>query len=276
MILAQTTESQSGNAPTLKHSPSRRGSFIQIFTPRGHEWNTYELGIPNLPGVLEGFRIVHISDMHFHAWWSPVYDQLIERINSAQADLLLFTGDFNERKLDPGPAQPSIRRFVEPLKAKYGRYAIVGNHDVELARPFLPSLGLTMMDERREMVADLPIELIGLPGTDRIDLNLAWLASLPRKSPELLRIVMSHYPDHLKRTALSADLFLAGHTHGGQICLPGGRPILTHDTLPRQMCKGVHRVGDTWLIVSRGIGFATIPVRLFCPPELIEIRLVRS
>jgi len=67
---------------------------------------------------------------------------------------------------------------------------------------------------------------------------------------------------------------LAGHTHGGQICLPGGWPIITHDTLPRRYAQGVHRWKDSWLIVSRGIGFSSIPLRTWCSGQVMEIVLV--
>ena len=91
----------------------------------------------------------------------------------------------------------------------------------------------------------------------------------------LPRIVLAHYPDLITSSAaMRPDLYLAGHTHGGQICLPGGRAILTHDHLPRHLCKGAHELGDgTCLVVNRGLGFATIPLRMFCPAEVIEIVL---
>jgi predicted MPP superfamily phosphohydrolase len=66
---------------------------------------------------------------------------------------------------------------------------------------------------------------------------------------------------------------LAGHTHGGQACLPGGIPIIRHDTLPRRYCRGVNRLFDTWLVVSRGMGFATRQFRVFCPAEVVELVL---
>jgi predicted MPP superfamily phosphohydrolase len=68
-------------------------------------------------------------------------------------------------------------------------------------------------------------------------------------------------------------VYLAGHTHGGQICGPGGLALTWNDSMARRYCKGVHRYRDTWLVVSRGMGFSQLPLRLFCPPEAIEIRL---
>jgi len=81
--------------------------------------------------------------------------------------------------------------------------------------------------------------------------------------------------DHDRRIRpLAADFFLAGHTHGGQICTPWGWPLITHDRMPRRYCKGVHRFDGTWYIVSRGLGFAGVPVRINCPSEVAEITTV--
>ena len=119
------------------------------------------------------------------------------------------------------------------------------------------------------------VELIGLPGVHRDDLTKPFLSTLPaRPDTPTLRIILSHYPDAIRQVAyLKPDLILAGHTHGGQICLPGGIPLLTHDTLPKSMSKGLHRLHDTWLLVGRGFGFSTWLFRTFCPAEVIEITL---
>jgi predicted MPP superfamily phosphohydrolase len=73
--------------------------------------------------------------------------------------------------------------------------------------------------------------------------------------------------------AAGADICLAGHTHGGQICWPDGSPLFRQDTLPPTMCTGVHRINDTWMIVNRGIGAAGLKMRLFCPPHAVQITL---
>jgi hypothetical protein len=129
-------------------------------------------------------------------------------------------------------------------------------------------------------IGDATIELIGLPGVDRRDLDRGFVDAVPPRGatpPGTLRIVLSHFPDHLRRTeVLRPDLFLAGHTHGGQVCLPGMVPIIKHDSLPRPLTTGVHRVGPTWLVVTRGLGTTTLPLRVFCPPEVMEIVLKRE
>jgi predicted MPP superfamily phosphohydrolase len=116
--------------------------------------------------------------------------------------------------------------------------------------------------------------LIGLPGVKKWDFDPIRLAHLPPKQERVPRIILSHYPDRVEGLApLQADAVLAGHTHGGQICLPGGRATLSHDTLPKYMARGVHRFGNTTLIVNRGFGATHWPIRIFCPAEVIEIVL---
>ena len=75
---------------------------------------------------------------------------------------------------------------------------------------------------------------------------------------------------------MAPDIILSGHTHGGQICLPGQIPIIKHTTLPARYVTGVHRFGDMWLVIGRGFGFATWQLRVFCPAEVIELTLRRG
>ena len=103
-------------------------------------------------------------------------------------------------------------------------------------------------------------------------------AEAPVPTPEL-RIGVTHAPYVRVLEAMRADgcdLILAGHTHGGQVCLPGGRAILSHDPLPKRFAKGVHQFDQTWLCVPRGLGFSAHAVRAFCPAEVIELTLTRA
>jgi len=99
---------------------------------------------------------------------------------------------------------------------------------------------------------------------------------IPPRADGALRIALNHFPDtihSLLPPPIAPDVILSGHTHGGQICLPGGVPIIKHTWLPRRLVSGIHRFGDTWLVIGRGFGFAKWQVRTFCPAEVIELRL---
>ena len=243
----------------------------------GFEFNSVELPIARLAPELVGLRILHLSDLHVRSYWTRAYDELIAGLAKDPPDLILFTGDFIDDKHDPRPALPHLRKLLPALQSRLGTYAILGNHDPVVAASDLAKMGVNLIDGARAVLEtdSASLELIGLPGVARHDLDAAYVASLPAKTPGVLRIVLSHYPDHVRRIRpLKADLMLTGHTHGGQICLPGGRPLITHDKLPRPYHHGVHQLEKTWVIVSRGFGFASPPVRLFCPAEVVQITLV--
>ena len=185
-------------------------------------------------------------------------------------DLLLFCGDFIDDKRNHRPALPNLQRFLENLHAKFGSFATIGNHDGDLLVPQLSALGVRLIVHERVEVSlrGTGVELIGFPGPDRLDLDERFLRALPPRRAGVPRIILSHYPDLVRAAeaaGLAADLFLAGHTHGGQICLPGGVPILRHDSLDRKFCRGVHDYAGTCLVVTRGLGYTTLPLRVFCP-----------
>ena len=89
---------------------------------------------------------------------------------------------------------------------------------------------------------------------------------------------MGHHPGTIRRVEfLKPDIYLCGHSHGGQVCLPGGYPILRHDKIERRLCSGIHRIGNIWHVANRGFGYSGWGlVRLFCPAEVIEITLRRA
>jgi predicted MPP superfamily phosphohydrolase len=259
--------------------PRYRGPWIQWRDPGRFEWNRYELPIAALPPQLEGLRIAHISDLHVRGSWRRGYDELIERVRSEAPDLILITGDYVDYKRRQDPAVPHVRRILEGLSAPLGCFGTLGNHDRHKLASKLEGTGLTLLDGARRLleVEGAALELIGLPGVDRRELTPQMLESFPRRETGVPRIVMCHFPDGLRKAAaLHPDIYLAGHTHGGQICLPGGWPPVRHSPLPRTLCKGVHRAANTWLVVGRGMGFTNIQLRLFCPTEVIELILTRG
>jgi predicted MPP superfamily phosphohydrolase len=217
-----------------------------------------------------------LCDFHFRRSWSDAYDQIIQRTRTDPPGLILIGGDFVDDKYDHRPALPNVQRLLAGLSSRHGCFGVLGNHDGHLAKD-IDGCNIKMIDRQRLLIpADGgQIELIGLPRfhpTGGADLK--FIDSLPPKSTGIPRVILSHFSDHLRRARnAQPDLFLAGHTHGGQICLPGGIPVMKHTSLPRRMVRGLHRVGETWLLANRGLGFSTISLRLFCPSEVVEIEL---
>jgi hypothetical protein len=255
------------------------GPRLQLFSAKGFEWIDAQLPIPGLPQELEGFRILHLSDFHARPVWDKAYDDLISRTNAHPPDLIAFTGDFVEDKHDHRRVLPIIRKLLNSLTSRLGGVTILGNHDGDLLGPPLASLNLTLVDHRCLSLhsGSATLELIGIAGVERSDFDPLFLHSLGPKKPNTVRVALSHYPDLIRRTRfLDVDVFLAGHTHGGQVCFPGKIPVVRHDSLPPKFIGGINRYHDTWLVVNRGLGFSSIPVRINCPAEVIEITLRKA
>jgi uncharacterized protein len=257
---------------------SCKGPWFQYHDAVGFEWNTIDLPIDHLPAELDGFRILHLSDLHCQPHWQTAYDDLLDRIHGDEPDLILITGDIVDFIRDPDLCLPTTRRFLNGLRAPAGILGILGNHDVTLYPGELNSTPLRLIDGKRLLIPAKKklLELIATPGPEREDYPRGFEKQFPTKTPGIPRIILSHYPDHIRKMKiLHPDVFLTGHTHGGQANLPGGVPILRHDSLAIKYFQGIHRYEDTWFVVNRGLGFSTLPIRVFCPAEVIEVRLRR-
>lgn len=255
----------------------RRGPWFQYYDAIGFEWNTFRVTLPDLPAELNGLRIVHLSDLHCQPHWQTAYDSLIDRLAADPPDLIAITGDIVDFIKNPWPCVPTARKLINALNAKIGVFGIFGNHDAHLTPAAFKDTPLQLIDGKQTLFSanGRSIELIAPPGPERIDYPRGFEKTLPAKQPGIPRIILSHYPDHIRKMkGIHPDIFLSGHTHGGQACLPGGIAIQRHDSLPLALFQGVHRYEKSWLFVNRGLGFSTMQFRMFCPAEVIEIRLV--
>ncbi len=259
------------------------GPWLVVGNPR--RLQRVRATLPLRPGVAlpaEGVTIAHLSDLHLKRTpMQPVLDWVAERLERSRPDFILFTGDYVDDKWDHRRQIPHAAAWVQRLAplARLGCFGINGNHDGPWAAAELERVGLQPIEACRLSVG--PIDLVGIPGVRRE----TWPAvEAMDRDPTRATVALTHYPQEIRRLdRLSPDVTLAGHTHGGQICLPlaeGGWPMLTHDALPWEMSRGIHKFehlhGQGWLVVSRGIGTTKYPVRLFAPPELVELRLVAA
>lgn len=261
-----------------------KSSWLNRGDSTGFHLVEVEFPVAGLARGLEGFRFLHLTDVHLRAFWPAVLDGALPAAMGKNPQMVLFTGDFVDSKKRPEPAYPFVHRFLDAVRTPLGTFAITGNHD---GRAFLSRFshpGTVFLQNTRAVVSvgGSEIELIGLTGPNRRITTRNTLGTFPTREAGTaaggVRIVMDHYPDHVRIVgpALKPDLMLAGHTHGGQVCLPGGWPIITHDALPRRMAAGLHWTHGTWLNVSRGLGFSQWQVRTFCPIEVHVITLVRG
>jgi predicted MPP superfamily phosphohydrolase len=220
---------------------------------------------------------LHLSDFHLRSRWHRAYDDLLQRVAADPPDLVLISGDILEAKYDHFSALPVVQRMLSGLRSRLGCYCILGNHDGDLVGSRLAAWGCSVINDRVVTLrdADAAIELVGAPGVQRHDINTSRVCDLDPPAPGVVRIALSHFPDLTPRLANSMHphLVLTGHTHGGQVCLPGGWPLVRHDRLGPRMVQGLHRIGPAWMLVSRGFGFAQLRIRAFCPAQAVQVVL---
>lgn len=235
-----------------------------------------EVRLASLPAAFDGYTILHLSDLHLDMSADFVH-ALIERVRAADYDLCVLTGDYRYRTRGPyAPALDGLARLRPHLKEPV--YAVLGNHDTIRMVPGMEDLGIrVLLNESVTLERDgATIHLAGIDDAHyyRVD-NLHKAAhDIPH---EAVSILLSHTPEPY-RNAAHADfkLMLCGHTHGGQICLPGGIPLITDADCPRAYARGPWRYHDLVGYTSVGAGSSIVDVRLNCLPEITLHRLQRA
>lgn len=224
--------------------------------------------LPGLPARFEGFRVLHLTDLHVDMDDANL-QAVIQEIDPLDYDLCVLTGDY--RKETSGPVDKALAGMKRLRAAIRGpAYAVLGNHDSIRMVPALEDMGFTLL--MNEMV---PVERDGqyfyLAGVDDPHFyrahNLHSAADrIPNGSTSLL---LSHTPEIWREAAHAGfDMFLCGHTHGGQICLPGGIPLTLDSDCPRRLGRGYWRFKEMQGYTSPGAGTSVVNVRLNCPPEV--------
>ena len=229
-----------------------------------------------LPPLFEGFTILHISDLHVDMN-EVAMNRLIELVGSMQYDVCVLTGDYRGRTFGPfQPALDGVARVGTHLKQPI--YAVLGNHDTIQMVPGLEAMGIRVLLNECETIVrkDQRIYLAGIDDAHffRVDNIEKAALTIPRGE---FSILLSHTPEVYRQAAhANFDLMLSGHTHGGQICLPGSIPIKLEAVLPRRMGAGPWQYRDMTGYTSVGAGSSVVPVRLNCPPEITLHHLRRG
>jgi len=234
------------------------------------------INLPRLPENLNGFRIVHLSDIHHSPFTgTKQIERAIEMANSLEPDIIALTGDYvsHEREF----AVPCAE-LMGRLRARLGVYAVLGNHDHWTDAPLITDLFRTegirvLINEGFRFTANnSSFWLAGVDDTmvGQEDLPLA----LSGSSEAEMKLLLAHNPVILRRAARAGvDLVLSGHTHGGQVTWrseksASGRPR-------RRLLKGLGRQGMTQIYVTRGLGTVVLPIRYGCPPEISLLELYK-
>jgi uncharacterized protein len=233
------------------------------------EMTSATLPVSGLPPALDGLRISLITDIH-HSRLVPAVDvvQALELAMSAGPDLVVLGGDyvtFGDRAY-VGP----VAELLGSLRAPHGVFAILGNHDDDRDMPAaLVGKGFTVLKDQRTQLSirGEALTLAGIRFWTRRAENIARIV----KGSEGTVLLLAHDPRRLVEAAnLNVPTVLAGHTHGGQIVVPGVGAIARR-SFP--VLSGLGQRDGTSIFVSRGVGTVYVPIRINCPPEVALLTL---
>jgi predicted MPP superfamily phosphohydrolase len=238
--------------------------------------NTYKVPVPNLPRTFNGFTIVQLTDLHYGFLMSmAVVKKLLAHAISIKRDIIVCTGDYIHER-HSHKATDTLWPELSGLTAPHGVYSVLGNHDHwgDFSRSlyWLEKSGQNVRHKAIPIAKDSEKIWIGGCGDymeDQIGMDKAF-RNVP---PNDCKIVLAHNPDTADtpfRTRV--DLMIAGHTHGGQVNIPFvGTPILpVHN---KRYSSGFIQTPSTNLFISKGLGWAILPVRFNCLPEIAVLKL---
>ncbi len=221
-----------------------------------------------LPSKFDGFTLLHISDLHVDMN-ERAMRRLMELLPEMNYDICVLTGDYRGATFGPfDAALEGMARVRSRLKGLV--YGVLGNHDTVRMVPGLEDMGIRMLLNECEAISrgDQKVYLAGIDDAHyyRVDNIEKAAAGVPDGGCSIL---LSHTPEIYRQAAHAGfDLLLGGHTHGGQICLPGSIPITLNSVLPRHMGSGPWKYHDMLGYTSVGAGCSIVPVRINCLPEI--------
>ena len=234
------------------------------------------VSLARLPKTLDGFAILHLSDLHADMS-GPAMQRVEALIRGLAYDVCVMTGDYRGRTFgDFKPCLESVIRLRQGISREV--YAVLGNHDSIAMIPDLEAAGIRVLLNESSAIVTGPSQLY-LAGVDdahfyRADNIEKAAADIP---DDCVSILLSHTPEIYRQAAHAGfDLMLSGHTHGGQICLPGGIPIVLEAKLPRAYGAGAWRHAGMAGYTSVGAGSSIVPVRFNNRPEITLHRLARG
>lgn len=242
--------------------------------------NHYRIVVPNLPKSFDKIKIVQVADLHYGALMPKSFiKNIIDRVNALNADVIVCTGDY-VHEFKSANQIDEIWPLLSKLRAPLGVYSVLGNHD-HWADPARSTHWLKVSGQdlsHKRVCLKRHGDKLWLAGAgDFYEDNRSIdpvLQGIPEKD---CRIVLAHNPDTANTPySRRVDLFISGHTHGGQVVIPfSGPPILPVKNKDftsglKESYRGVK------VFISKGIGWAIFPVRFNCLPEIAVLELVRE
>ncbi|MSP52015.1 MAG: metallophosphoesterase, partial [Alphaproteobacteria bacterium] len=235
-----------------------------------------DVAIPHLPPAFDGFTLLHLTDLHIDS--SPEFAAAFGAcVGGLHYDACVLTGDYRLRTFGPYEATlAGLERLRSSLSG--AAYAVLGNHDsIRMVRAMEAMGYRTLLNEWTKVERDG--EFVYLAGID--DAHYYRMENFHRAAHDIperaASILLAHTPEsYLHAAHAGFDLMLSGHTHGGQICLPGGFPIITEAKSPRRLARGARSYRDLAGYTSAGAGTCIVEARFNCSPEVTLHRLRRA
>ncbi len=253
------------------------GSYAVFIERNLVQVNRYKIPIADLPASFHGFTLAHLTDLHFGFLVSESFlEKIVQRTNKLRTDAIVCTGDYVHRR-NTTVEIDKVWPILSKLKAKYGVYSVLGNHDhwadADRSIYWLDKTGQNIRHEGQAIVRGRDRIFIGGAGDywqDDLKIDQAFYHS----DESDCRILLAHNPDSIDSNFIvKLSLVLSGHTHGGQVVLPFvGPPILP--VRNKLYSSGLIPTSKAPVFISRGIGWAIYPVRFNCFPEIAVLELV--
>jgi len=240
--------------------------------------NEVDLILPGLPEKFDGCRILFLTDLHVEKL-EHIVDNIISITSEIDYDYCILGGDYTVWKsFDIKTSEGKMCRIVDSLKKRGRIFGVLGNHDKYETAEMLDSFGVEML-LNENVCLEKDSEKIYMVGIDDTFLYDADDLALGQEGIEAdaFKILISHSPQLYKEAAKArCQLYLAGHTHGGQICLPGQIAVVSAAPIPRKMIKGLWEYDNMVGYTSCGCGVSGMKARFFCPPEIVLLKLRRG
>jgi predicted MPP superfamily phosphohydrolase len=233
-----------------------------------------EISLKRLPKKLDGFRLIHLSDIHHSPFTNIEHiENAVKIANDLEPDLFVLTGDYVSHETEY--IEP-VGKMLGTLQAEFGTYACLGNHDhwtdAEAVTKALKDNEVKVLINEgfRFTARGVSFWLCGVDDymLKQTDLN----AALHGSFPDEMKMLLAHNPVIIRQALKhDVDVMFSGHTHGGQVKIrEKEKKILAHR---RRLSSGLHKRKNTKIYITRGIGTVVLPVRYQCPPEISLITL---
>ena len=234
--------------------------------------------IKDLPFVFHNYRIVNLTDIHLGQWISPEYlEGVVDYVNDLNPDMITLTGDYVSYILEG--YEDALLDSFKRLKAKDGKFAVLGNHDhwtgPEKIREILKKSDIIELSNDVYTI-ERDGEKLNISGIDSCTVGADDLNKVLDKLPEDgASILLVHEPDFAKISAKTKkfDLQMSGHSHGGQLVIPGVKTTPFRCSYSVKYPVGLYKVDDMIQYTSKGLGTNSFRIRINCKPEVTIITL---